>query len=95
MQKYFDLQYNSITLQKDKIVLFNEKEFAIYKLNGQKTFQGKYRKPIQNVLSIRGFRKYMVITEDSAEKFVRNILKRGHEAVIEHGVVTVRFIWLG
>lgn len=25
------------------------------------------------------------ITEDSAEKFVRNILKRGHEAVIEHG----------
>ena len=45
MQKYFDLQYNSITLQKDKIVLFNEKEFAIYKLNGQKTFQGKYRKP--------------------------------------------------
>lgn len=31
------------------------------------------------------------ITEDSAEKFVRNILKRGHEAVIEHGSVTVRF----
>lgn len=31
------------------------------------------------------------ITEDSAEKFVQNILKRGHEAVIEHGSVTVRF----
>lgn len=31
------------------------------------------------------------ITEDSAEKFVRNILKRGHEAVIEHGSVTIRF----
>lgn len=31
------------------------------------------------------------ITEDNAEKFVRNILKRGHEAVIEHGSVTVRF----
>lgn len=31
------------------------------------------------------------ITENSAEKFVRNILKRGHEAVIEHGVITVRF----
>lgn len=31
------------------------------------------------------------ITEDSAEKFVRNILKRGHEAVIEHCSVTVRF----
>lgn len=67
MQKYFDLQYNNITLQKDKIVMFNEKEFAVYKLNGQKKFQGKYRKPIQNVLDVRGFRKYMVITEDSAD----------------------------
>lgn len=31
------------------------------------------------------------ITGDSAEKFVRGIIKRGHEAVIEHGSVTVRF----
>ena len=31
------------------------------------------------------------ISEGSAEKFVQNILKRGHEAVIEHGSVTVRF----
>jgi thymidylate synthase (FAD) len=31
------------------------------------------------------------ITDGSAEKFVRNILKRGHEAVIEHGSITVRF----
>lgn len=29
--------------------------------------------------------------DDTAEKFVRGILKRGHEAVIEHAVVTVRF----
>ena len=32
------------------------------------------------------------ITDGSAEKFVRNIIKMGHEAVIEHGSVTVRFI---
>lgn len=31
------------------------------------------------------------ITDGSAEKFVRNILKRGHEAVIEHGSLSVRF----
>lgn len=30
------------------------------------------------------------ITDGSAEKFVRNILKRGHEAVIEHASLTVR-----
>ena len=31
------------------------------------------------------------ITDGSAEKFVRNILKRGHEAVVEHASLTVRF----
>lgn len=30
------------------------------------------------------------ITEDSAETFIRNILKRGHESVIEHENVTLR-----
>jgi thymidylate synthase (FAD) len=32
------------------------------------------------------------ITEDSASKFVRGIIKRGHESVIEHYSFTVRFI---
>lgn len=32
------------------------------------------------------------ITTDSAEQFVRNIIKCGHEAVLEHGVLTIRFI---
>lgn len=32
------------------------------------------------------------ITEDSAEKFVANIIKRGHEAVLEHCSFTVKFI---
>lgn len=32
------------------------------------------------------------ITEDSSERFIKNILKRGHESVIEHEAVTVRMI---
>lgn len=32
------------------------------------------------------------ITDGSAEKFVRSIIKRGHEAVIEHGSLTFRFV---
>lgn len=32
------------------------------------------------------------ITDNSAEKFIANILKRGHESVIEHESITVRFI---
>lgn len=32
------------------------------------------------------------ITSDSASKFIRNIIKSGHEAIIEHFNITVRFI---
>jgi thymidylate synthase (FAD) len=32
------------------------------------------------------------ITPDSAEKFVANIIKRGHESVLEHFSFTVRFV---
>ena len=32
------------------------------------------------------------ITEDSAEKFVAGLIKRGHEAMLEHDSVTVKFV---
>lgn len=32
------------------------------------------------------------ITNSSASKFVRGVIKRGHEAVIEHGSISVRFV---
>lgn len=32
------------------------------------------------------------ITEDSAEKFIANIIKREHEAVLEHYNITVKFV---
>lgn len=32
------------------------------------------------------------ITEDSSEKFIRRIIKNGHEAMLEHAHMTVRFI---
>ena len=32
------------------------------------------------------------ITYGSAEEFVRKVIKRGHEAVIEHGSVTIKFV---
>lgn len=32
------------------------------------------------------------ITGNSAEEFIRNIIKRGHEAVLEHVSITVKFI---
>jgi thymidylate synthase (FAD) len=31
------------------------------------------------------------ITHDSAEKFVRNLIERGHESVLEHSAMTIQF----
>lgn len=32
------------------------------------------------------------ITDDSADKFIKGIIKSGHESVIEHGNITVKFV---
>lgn len=32
------------------------------------------------------------ITDDSAKKFVSNIIKRGHEAMLEHSILSVKFV---
>lgn len=32
------------------------------------------------------------ISEDSAEKFIRNIIRRGHESVLEHGSISVKIV---
>lgn len=32
------------------------------------------------------------ISEDSAEKFLRNIIKRGHESVLEHASISVKIV---
>lgn len=38
------------------------------------------------------YKSEKAITEESAEKFVRNIIESGHESVLEHEKVTVRII---
>lgn len=32
------------------------------------------------------------ITDESAKKFVKNIVSRGHEAMLEHSILSVKFI---
>ena len=38
------------------------------------------------------YKSELRITEGSAEKFVKGIIKSGHESVLEHASITVRFI---
>lgn len=38
------------------------------------------------------YKSESAITEESAQKFIRNIIKSGHESVLEHEKITVRII---
>ena len=55
MSKYFDLAYDQVKLEEDNLILFNESTFEIYGTGGRKKFSGKYKKPIVDVISIKGF----------------------------------------
>ena len=68
MQKYFDLDYKQIKIDGDEIIMFNEGKFAIYSIGGKEKFSGSYRKPIINIMSARGFRKYTMITQNSTDQ---------------------------
>jgi len=53
------------------------------------------REEILKTLEIAGrvcYKSEDKITEDSASKFVKNLVNRGHEAMIEHVSLTVKFI---
>ena len=48
-----------------------------------------------NTIEIAGrtcYKSENKITDGSAEEFIRNIIKRGHEAVLEHVSITAKFI---
>lgn len=50
---------------------------------------------IMRALEVRGrvcYKSEDRITEDSADKFIRDLIKRGHESVIEHEKLSVRII---
>ncbi len=51
----------------------------------------KIIKKIENIGRVC-YKSESKITEDSAEKFIANILKSGHESVIEHESISVRVI---
>lgn len=66
-EEYIDMNYKEIKIREDNIIMFNDKEIAVYGTNGKKEFHGKYKKPIIDVLSVPGYHKYMILTQDSTD----------------------------
>ncbi|MDO4633396.1 MAG: DUF5711 family protein [Eubacteriales bacterium] len=67
-QIYFDIEYTSLKMEGDDIILYNASELEIYSSNGSHKFSGTYEKEIKNVSKLDGSRKYSVQTTDSLDE---------------------------
>ena len=67
MKKYFNLPYRQVKMQEGNIILSNEKEFQVYSSRGRKRVDIVYEKAVEDVISVPGIGKYMVISSDCTE----------------------------
>lgn len=57
--------FDEIKMQDGQILMFSEKECHVFSSSGRKRFDSPYEKAVQNIFYFSGFRKYLVITNDS------------------------------
>ncbi|MGN0354160.1 MAG: DUF5711 family protein [Muricoprocola sp.] len=65
--QYFNMDYTGIKFADDQVIMYNGSDIAIYTVGGKKVFQATYEKPVTDVIKTGGFRRYVVITEESAD----------------------------
>lgn len=61
---YFDLEYKQVKLRGGRLILFNDRNFEIYNTRGRRRFSGTYDKAIQDIIKVKGFQKYVVLTQN-------------------------------
>lgn len=64
MKTYFDLDYKQVKLADGNLMFFNDKAFEIYNTGGRKKFSGAYDRAILDIIKLKGFRKYMILSRD-------------------------------
>lgn len=64
VKTYFDLDYKKVKLEDGNLILFNDRAFEVYNTGGRKKFSGTYDKAIQDIIKVKGFRKYMVLSQN-------------------------------
>ena len=67
-QKCFDFDYKEIGMDEGKILMIQEGAMAVFTAGGRLRAEIKYEKPIENVLAMDGFAKYMILTQESMDK---------------------------
>ena len=68
MSKKIDIEYQTVKMEDNQIVLLNDKECTIYDLKGVRKFYTSFKDNVQEIYKIKGFRKYSVIQKDRIEE---------------------------
>lgn len=67
MKKYLNMDYRQAKMTEGNILLINDKGFQVYSGRGRKRVDLTYRKAVEDVSSVPGLGKYMVVSNDHTE----------------------------
>ena len=64
----FDCDYTEIKMDNGEILLYDAKNCTVYTTSGEHRFFSDYEKQVEYFTKIPGFRRYLVITNDSMDR---------------------------
>ncbi len=64
----FDMDYSSISLYKDLLIIYNSEECQIYNTSGLKKFDGKFNESVVSVIPEDSKSRYLVVYPDGMEE---------------------------
>lgn len=68
MEKEFDCDYTEVKMDRGEILLYDAKDCTVYTTSGTRRLATDYEKQVEYFAKIPGFRKYLVITNDSMDR---------------------------
>ena len=67
MKKYLNMDYRQAKMMEGNILLINDKGFQVYSSRGRKRVDVTYKKAVEDVASVPGLGKYMVVSNGHTE----------------------------
>lgn len=68
MEQEFDCDYQEVKMDSGKILLYDAKNCTVYSTSGAQNFATDYEKQVEYFGKIPGYRRYLVITNDSMDR---------------------------
>ncbi len=68
MEQEFDCDYQEVKMDSGKILLYDAKNCTVYSTSGAQNFATDYEKQVEYFGKVPGYRRYLVITNDSMDR---------------------------